>query len=348
MMFKTKPSAQTVNERSQQHTIQRLSSEILRIESKAMQDVGIQCPELHLLEDAQEERTAGLVGVMSSWLHGRDIDDVGERKFFNRLSRAYHKGARYASGITLVDSVLSAKPRVFNCYTSSHDESAVISSMFPEKRISAVITVSGRCGHVFLAGEECVFETTSKRHAAFRNSYVSREYPFWTEAPVREGLLSVAHNYAGIILREAGKYEEALSAYDKAIELVPEHSSAWALKGVSLYHLERFEDCLTAFDKAAGTSGDWWAALQAKAMVLYALDRDEESLAVLDKVTELAPKNALAWFYKELALSRLGRPEESAKAHDTAIALNPRITQSIVIRKPILSKTAEVSGMLRK
>ncbi|MDR3783147.1 MAG: tetratricopeptide repeat protein [Candidatus Nitrosotalea sp.] len=47
-----------------------------------------------------------------------------------------------------------------------------------------------------------------------------------------------------------GDSEDALIAYDKALELDPNHVSAWNNKGIVLYRLKRFEEAIICYDKA--------------------------------------------------------------------------------------------------
>jgi len=46
------------------------------------------------------------------------------------------------------------------------------------------------------------------------------------------------------------KQEEAIEAYNKAIEINPKYADAWYNKGVTLVQLERQEEAIKAFDKA--------------------------------------------------------------------------------------------------
>jgi tetratricopeptide (TPR) repeat protein len=45
-------------------------------------------------------------------------------------------------------------------------------------------------------------------------------------------------------------YEEAIQAYDKALEINPQNSWTWMHKGYTLYGMERYEEAGQAFDKA--------------------------------------------------------------------------------------------------
>ena len=47
-----------------------------------------------------------------------------------------------------------------------------------------------------------------------------------------------------------GDNEDALIAYDKALEVDPNHVRAWNNKGIALSRLERFEEAIECYDKA--------------------------------------------------------------------------------------------------
>ncbi|MGI0066747.1 MAG: tetratricopeptide repeat protein, partial [Nitrosotalea sp.] len=47
-----------------------------------------------------------------------------------------------------------------------------------------------------------------------------------------------------------GNNDDALVAYDKALEIDPNHISAWNNKGIILSRLKRFEESVGCYDKA--------------------------------------------------------------------------------------------------
>ena len=51
----------------------------------------------------------------------------------------------------------------------------------------------------------------------------------------------------GDILHKLKRYEEAVAAFDRAIELDDKNAWAWHEKGQALYDLERYEESLTAY-----------------------------------------------------------------------------------------------------
>ena len=82
----------------------------------------------------------------------------------------------------------------------------------------------------------------------------------------------------------AGRYMEALAAYDQVLSLVPTHAGACYNKGNALFSLGRYEEAVLAYDRAI----------------------------------QLAPQVPDAYVAKGNALERLGRRAEAQQAYDQA------------------------------
>ena len=79
----------------------------------------------------------------------------------------------------------------------------------------------------------------------------------------------------GIALDDLGRYEEAIKAYDKAIELKPDYQKAWYNKGIALRKLYSYEEALEAFNKAIEIKPDDHDAWNNKGIALKKLGRYE-------------------------------------------------------------------------
>jgi len=153
--------------------------------------------------------------------------------------------------------------------------------------------------------------------------------PFFSEMSliaVRTGDIKAqtfAQNNLGALLDRLEHYEEAIRAFDKAIELNPDVPVAWYNKGVALANLEKHDEALRAFDKAIELKPDYATAWDNKGVALGNVGRYKESLAAHNKAIELKPDYANAWNNKGVALENDGRDEESLAAHNKAIELKP-------------------------
>jgi len=65
-----------------------------------------------------------------------------------------------------------------------------------------------------------------------------------------------------------GKNDDALAAYDKALELDPKHVGTWNNKGVVLARLKRFEEAISCYDKAIELNSEYSNAWYSKANAL--------------------------------------------------------------------------------
>ena len=139
--------------------------------------------------------------------------------------------------------------------------------------------------------------------------------------------LDPAHAYAhlnrGIALGELGRYEEALTAFDRATQLLPDEAWTHYNRGWTLAALGRHEDALAAFDRAVQLLPEEARAHYNRGWALGKLGRHEEALAAYDQAIQLDPDNADAHCNRGWALGELGRYEEAMAAFDRAIELDP-------------------------
>ena len=56
--------------------------------------------------------------------------------------------------------------------------------------------------------------------------------------------------HKGSELMSSEKYNEAIKAYEKAIEINPQDSEAWYNKGIALNHLNKSDEAIKAYEKA--------------------------------------------------------------------------------------------------
>jgi tetratricopeptide (TPR) repeat protein len=166
----------------------------------------------------------------------------------------------------------------------------------------------------------------------------------------------------GRSLQQQGRREEALKAYDKAVQLKPDDAELWKNLGNMLAELERFDHALLSFQQvlklsprdqyAAYKSGilldhvgrfaeavalfdlsdqvrpDHAPTLQGRARALFNLKRFEEALADSRRAYELDPDHADVCNYIGVCLQLLGREAEALPWFDKALA---RLPEAVVL-----------------
>ncbi|MFC2168980.1 tetratricopeptide repeat protein [Acidobacteriota bacterium] len=113
-------------------------------------------------------------------------------------------------------------------------------------------------------------------------------------------------------------FEEALHAFNKALELKQDAAEVCYLKGVSLYRLKRYHDVLEQFEKIMEFPGNKLYAWRLRGIALSELGRYAEAIEAFDKDITLNPDKTASWTDKGIALENLKRHEEALMAFKTA------------------------------
>jgi predicted O-linked N-acetylglucosamine transferase (SPINDLY family) len=153
-----------------------------------------------------------------------------------------------------------------------------------------------------------------------------------------------AYFYRGQVLQEMGGFEAAIASYDKAIELTPDHLSpylAHSSRGFALAGLKRFDEALTALDRAIALNSEYFDAYCGHGHVLQELRRYEAAVASYDEAIALDP-DALrahpAYSSRGFALKELKRLEEALASYDRAIALEDTDAEVRINRGGVLQE----------
>ena len=111
-----------------------------------------------------------------------------------------------------------------------------------------------------------------------------------------------AHIGLGLAYFVLDRPDESLAAFDRAIELNPNETTAWDYRGQIFYELERYEQAVSDFDQAISLEPDTAFYHRAKADALLSLEQFDEALKSASKAIELDetdPMNYVirAWIY---------------------------------------------------
>jgi tetratricopeptide (TPR) repeat protein len=118
-------------------------------------------------------------------------------------------------------------------------------------------------------------------------------------------------------------YEEAVTSYDRALNINPEDDSAWSNRGVALDILKRYEEVVTSFDRALDINPEDDSAWSNRGVALGNLERYEEAVTSFDRALKINPENDSAWSNRGVALANLERYEEAVTSYDRALKINP-------------------------
>jgi tetratricopeptide (TPR) repeat protein len=129
----------------------------------------------------------------------------------------------------------------------------------------------------------------------------------------------------GNALIKLDKYDEAIKAFDEALDVAPMSATAWSGKGSALQKLGKDDEAIKAFDKALNLDPMSATAWSGKGFVLQKLGKDDEGVHAYDKAFQLDPASvsATTWSNKGAAYLNLSKYDEAIQALDKANELDP-------------------------
>lgn len=128
-------------------------------------------------------------------------------------------------------------------------------------------------------------------------------------------------NY-GNILRDIGRLDEALAAFDRVLELRNDIPEAHAARGLTLHLLGRYDEAIRSDDHAIRLRQDFVEAHFHRALSLRAAGDLTGAVAAYDRVVALRSDHGAAWNNRAVALQQLGKFAESVESCDRAVAIN--------------------------
>ena len=136
--------------------------------------------------------------------------------------------------------------------------------------------------------------------------------------------------HMGNVLIGAGRLTEALLCLEHTLKLDPRHCEAAYQAGHILNGLERFEEALAYLDRSAELRPDHALTLYMRALVRKNLCRLEEAFADNQRAIELDPANADACNNMGAILGALGRMEEALSWYDRSLAIRPDVARTLL------------------
>ena len=98
-----------------------------------------------------------------------------------------------------------------------------------------------------------------------------------------------------LILRDMGRYEDALMTYNRALTLEPGNATVWNSRGTLLREMKQPEEALANFDRAAQLKPNFVEALYNRGVLQWAaMERYDAAIADLQQVLALDPDHDYA------------------------------------------------------
>lgn len=133
-----------------------------------------------------------------------------------------------------------------------------------------------------------------------------------------------AHLGLGMVLRVLGRYEPAVEAYSKGLELEPDNSELLLRRGIAWFYMRQFGIALEDFDDAAGIAYDDARPELWRGLTLVELGRPLEAINAYAASIRRERGYMLAYLNRGLTYLRTGEPRKAEIDFDQAIRHDPR------------------------
>ncbi|MFZ3122833.1 MAG: tetratricopeptide repeat protein [Thermodesulfovibrionales bacterium] len=120
-----------------------------------------------------------------------------------------------------------------------------------------------------------------------------------------------------------GRYERAIEAYSKAIELKPDYVEAYSERGLAYDNIGNHQQAINDLTKAIKLEPDAANVYLVRGFAYGKLANYQQAIKDFTKVIELEPDYTLAYNNRGFAYSKLGNYQQAIKDYNRAIKLEP-------------------------
>jgi Flp pilus assembly protein TadD len=162
-----------------------------------------------------------------------------------------------------------------------------------------------------------------KQTAYWKNSEV-----LWTHAIACTTANDVAHSNLGLVFLQKGRADDAITEYQKALEIRPFLEEAHYNLGVALLQKGRADDAIAQFQAALRIKPDFATAHHTLGDVFFQEGRLDEAVIQYQQTLQMDPHNAEACVNLGNILMQKGQLDEAISHFQRAVQIQPEYAQA--------------------
>ncbi|WP_199246843.1 tetratricopeptide repeat-containing serine protease family protein [[Phormidium] sp. ETS-05] len=140
--------------------------------------------------------------------------------------------------------------------------------------------------------------------------------------------------------------EQAVAAFDKAIQLDRKSYAAWYAKGLALREADKYRDAVHSFEQAIAIDNTHYEAWQQKSWALFNLKQYREALASIEQAIQRNNQDAVLYMRYGVMLETLERYPEALEAHTKAINIQPHSFFAYTVRGNVRKNSGDLPGAI--
>lgn len=163
-------------------------------------------------------------------------------------------------------------------------------------------------------------------------------------SPLQTRLIQEVDLTVGQWLKEGDKhtklrnYDNAIIAYEQAIQLQPQNEYAYIGKGHALRKLRRLPEALATYDLALTITKENSSIWKSKVEILYRTGNYDDALETCNSALAFCPDNASIWIAKGNVFFKIKQYEHALDAYNQGLTIHPNNTLALAAKGLVLSK----------
>ena len=130
-------------------------------------------------------------------------------------------------------------------------------------------------------------------------------------------------NNRGVVLTRMQRYPEAIASYEQATTLRPTYPDAWNNRGVVLLELQKYEEAIGCYEQAIQAKPDYADAWNNRGVAFSKMQEYEQAVISYNQALQIKNDYTDAWNNRGVALSKLQKYEAAIDSYDNAAKIRP-------------------------
>jgi len=150
----------------------------------------------------------------------------------------------------------------------------------------------------------------------------------WNDTLAKNPRCWMAHNNLGLAVSALGRPQEAITHFQEALRIKPDHAEAEYNWGFVLHTAGQPEDAIKHYQAALQLKPDYAQAQNNWGAALLGLGKFEEAVAHYQETLRIKPDHVEAHGNMGAALASMGRSQEAARHYQQALKLMPNYAEA--------------------
>ncbi|MGB5899940.1 MAG: tetratricopeptide repeat-containing serine protease family protein [Geitlerinemataceae cyanobacterium] len=204
---------------------------------------------------------------------------------------------------------------------------------------SAGIPISGGLRAIDSSGIPVALQVENSAPGSMSRETWASITPYLAVSRPPQNASAVEWSNWGNHLYRTGQFRDALSAFDRSIQLQQDFYPAWYQRGNVLYGLGDEMAAIGSFDRTVEIKPDFYWAWRDRGALLSAMGDVEEAMQSFDRAVEIQPDDQVVWYMRgNLLTQNFARYEDALASYDRALDVSPEFSPAWMGRGKALSE----------